>query len=140
MVTERKIPTTPAPDGLKQLRALGYNRPPRSKLPVLRSSTQDVLQALSHSGSLEYLLQQNLKSQQCLQAIIGFLAPGLRASVYAGSLENGTWCLLTVSNSAAAKLRQLTPSLAAHLRVKGWDIQAIKIKLMIGNPSACHPK
>ena len=140
MVTERKIPTTPTPDGLKQLRALGYNRAPRSKLPVMRSSTQDVLQALSHSGSLADLLQQNHNSQQCLKAIDGVLAPGLRANVYAGSLENGTWCLLTVSNSAAAKLRQLTPSLAAHLRVKGWNIQSIKVKLIIGNPRTSDPK
>jgi hypothetical protein len=32
-------------------------------------------------------------------------------------------------NAAAAKLRQMLPALAAHLRSKGFDTQEIRIKV-----------
>jgi hypothetical protein len=53
----------------------------------------------------------------------------LRASVQAGPIEEGSWCLLVSSNAVAAKLRQLTPALLAHLNHKGLAVLAIRIKV-----------
>ena len=38
-------------------------------------------------------------------------------------------CLLVRNNAAAAKIRQLLPAMAAHLRTKGWDVTEIRLKV-----------
>ncbi len=37
------------------------------------------------------------------------------------------------SPTAAAKLRQLLPAFAAHLRSKGWDVQHIRVYVLPQN-------
>jgi hypothetical protein len=53
----------------------------------------------------------------------------LRASVQAGPIEEGSWCLLVSSNAVAAKLRQMTPALQAHLNQNGLHVSAIRIQV-----------
>jgi hypothetical protein len=64
-----------------------------------------------------------------LQAIRTLLPAPLRASVQAGPIEDGCWCLLVSSNAVAAKLRQLVPALQAHLNQKGLQVSSIRIKV-----------
>jgi ethanolamine ammonia-lyase small subunit len=43
--------------------------------------------------------------------------------------------LLLDNNAVAAKVRQLLPSLEAHLRSKGWEITSIRLKVQMSrNP------
>lgn len=63
-------------------------------------------------------------------AIDDVLPIGIRAYVKAGPWDEGNWCLLAENNSVAAKLRQLQPTLEAHLRTKGWDIKSTRIKVV----------
>ncbi len=69
------------------------------------------------------------ESSARLQAIQPLLPPALRSAIQAGPIEGPSWCLLVKGNAAAAKLRQLAPALAAHLRSKGWDVQGIRLKV-----------
>ncbi|MGP1628893.1 MAG: hypothetical protein ACTS5V_03060 [Giesbergeria sp.] len=64
-----------------------------------------------------------------LRAIEHLIPTALRSSVRAGPIDGTQWCLLVQGNSAAAKLRQLLPALEAHLRSKGWEVSAIRMKI-----------
>ena len=48
----------------------------------------------------------------------------------AGPIEGSTWSVHVPSPTAAAKLRQLLPAFAAHLRSKGWDVQRIRVYVL----------
>ena len=86
-------------------------------------------QAAQESPSLARLVDRVQASSQRLQAIRSVLPGPLRASVQAGPLEDGQWCLLVSSNAVAAKLRQTLPALCAHLRTKGWEVNTIRVKV-----------
>jgi hypothetical protein len=45
-------------------------------------------------------------------------------------LDDTHWVLLVGNAAAAAKVRQLLPSLEAHLVAQGWQGPAIKIKVL----------
>ncbi|MCB1978154.1 MAG: hypothetical protein M9919_01720 [Burkholderiaceae bacterium] len=64
-----------------------------------------------------------------LRAIEPMIPAALRALVRAGPIDGTTWCILVRGSSAAAKMRQLRPALEAHLRSKGWEVNAIRIKI-----------
>ena len=113
---------------LARLRALGYNSAPRAKA-VLRGRAQPVAQVLQHAPGLADLATRAQEGQARLQAIAALLPPGLRQSVQSGTVEAQTWNLLVPHAAAAAKLRQLLPALAAHLRSKGWPIQELRVKV-----------
>jgi hypothetical protein len=68
-------------------------------------------------------------SSDRLQTIRTLLPAPLRASVQAGPIEDGCWCLLVSSNAVAAKLRQLVPALQAHLSQKGLPVTSIRVKV-----------
>lgn len=86
-------------------------------------------QASQDSPVLTQLLALSRDSSARLQAIESLIPAGLRAAVQAGPIEGLTWCLLVKNNAAAAKLRQILPALQAHLRSKGWEINAIRLKV-----------
>ena len=86
-------------------------------------------QASQESPTLARLTALTRDSSARLKAIEGLIPPLLRPAVQAGPIEGGSWCLLVKGNAAAAKLRQLAPALAAHLRSKGWDVQGIRLKV-----------
>jgi hypothetical protein len=86
-------------------------------------------QAAQESPTFALLASRVRDSSERLQAIRGLLPAPLRASVQAGPIEAGSWCVLVSSNAVAAKLRQLTPALLAHLNQKGLAVLAIRIKV-----------
>ena len=64
-----------------------------------------------------------------LNAVQALIPAALQSSVKAGPIDGTVWCLLLDNNAAAAKMRQLLPSLQAHLRTKGWVIDSIRLKV-----------
>ena len=68
-------------------------------------------------------------SSERLRAVQTLIPVGLHAAIQAGPIEGDSWCLLVKNNAAAAKLRQLLPALAAHLRTRGWNVNTIRLKV-----------
>jgi hypothetical protein len=89
-----------------------------------------VMDAIEQSDTLASMLAMHQKSTLYLKLVESVLPPGFSQQVKAGPIEDGVWCLLVTHNAAAAKLRQLLPSLSAHLRSKGHHVQTIRIKVM----------
>jgi len=90
-------------------------------------------QAVQESPTFALLASRVRESSERLQAIRSLLPAPLRASIQAGPVEEGSWCLLVNSNAVAAKLRQMTPALQAHLNQKGMPVTAIRIKVQNRN-------
>ena len=86
-------------------------------------------QAASESPTLAQLTRLTRDSSARLKAIEPLIPPSMRASIQAGPIEGSTWCVLVRNNAAASKLRYLLPGMEAHLRVKGWDVQHIRLKV-----------
>ena len=86
-------------------------------------------QAAQESPTFARLSELIRASSDRLQAIQGLLPAPLRASVQAGPMDEGCWCLLVRSNAMAAKLRQLLPLLQVHLLQKGLAVTSIRIKV-----------
>ncbi len=89
------------------------------------------LQAAQSAPSLAGLAQLAKRSAQCLRLVTPLIAPSMISGVQAGPLDDGQWCLLAANSAVAAKLRQLSPALAAHLRTHGQDVQDIRIKIVM---------
>ncbi|MDA8456569.1 hypothetical protein M4R22_17555 [Acidovorax sp. GBBC 3334] len=88
-----------------------------------------LLQATEDSPTLARLAALTRDSSERLKAIELLIPATLRPAIQAGPIEGTTWCLLVRSNAAAAKVRQLLPALQAHLRVRGWEVNAIRLKI-----------
>lgn len=101
-----------------------------SHRPPLPVPGTPVMQAIEQSVSLASLLQVHRQSVQYLREVQNLLPPGMRDHVKAGPVDDNGWCLLVQHNAAAAKLRQLLPALAAHLRTKGHPVHAIRVKVL----------
>jgi hypothetical protein len=86
-------------------------------------------QATQESPTLARLAELARDSSARLQAIEGLIPSNLRRAIQAGPIEGSSWCLLVDNNAVAAKVRQLIPALQAHLRTKGWEINAIRLKV-----------
>ncbi|WP_083235295.1 hypothetical protein [Acidovorax sp. RAC01] len=86
-------------------------------------------QASEESPTLARLTALTRESSDRLRAIETLIPTGLRPAIQAGPIDGDSWCLLVRSNSAAAKLRQLLPALQAHLRSRGWEVNAIRLKV-----------
>ena len=86
-------------------------------------------QAAQESPTFARLAGLVRDSSARMQAIRTLLPAPLRASVQAGPIDDGCWCLLVRSNAVAAKLRQLVPALQAHLNQKGLQVSSIRIKV-----------
>jgi hypothetical protein len=86
-------------------------------------------QAAQESPTFAHLSELIRASSDRLQAIRSLLPAPLRASVQAGPMDEGSWCLLVSSNAVAAKLRQLLPALQSHLSQHGLPVTSIRIKV-----------
>ena len=86
-------------------------------------------QASEESPLLARLTALTRDSSDRLKAIEMLIPASLRPAVQAGPIEGDSWCLLVKSNAAAAKIRHLLPALQAHLRSRGWEINAIRLKV-----------
>ena len=78
---------------------------------------------------LAQLTSLSRDSSARLRAVENLIPALLHPSIQAGPNDAASWCILVSNNAAAAKLRQLLPALAAHLRTKGWDVQTIRLKV-----------
>jgi hypothetical protein len=116
-------------DSLAALRDLGYNAVPKSNF-VIRGKTQSVTQILDGATSLSQLQALARDGQNRLQAILPLLPVTMRSLVQSGGIDGEAWCILVPNSAMAAKLRQFLPSLCAHLRTKGWNVQTITVKVI----------
>lgn len=91
---------------------------------------QSVAAALGRSEPLTSLLQRMQASKARLDAIVPLFPPGLTDGIRAGPLDDSAWVLLVSNAAAAAKLRQMLPTLEAALREHGWPGPPIKIKVL----------
>ncbi len=96
-----------------------------------RQNSFTVLQASQDSPTLAKLAELSRDSVARLRAVEFLIPAPLRPAIKAGPIEGDVWCLILENNSAAGKVRQILPSLSAHLRVKGWDVNSIRLKVLI---------
>ncbi|MDD2846294.1 MAG: hypothetical protein PHT57_15210 [Rhodoferax sp.] len=88
-----------------------------------------LLQASQEAPMLAKLAALTRDSSERLRTIQGLIPIALRPAIQAGAIEDDSWCLLVKNNAAAAKLRQLLPTLEAHLRSHGWNVNTIRLKV-----------
>ena len=88
-----------------------------------------VQQATEASPTLAALAERARDAAERLRTVQDLIPPELRAGVQAGPAEGEDWCVLVGSNAAAAKLRQLVPLLLGRLRVRGWHVSTLRIKV-----------
>ena len=86
-------------------------------------------QASQESPMLAKLVALTRESSECLRLVRALIPIGLHPAIQAGPIDGDSWCLLVKNNAAAAKLRQLLPSLLVHLRSQGWNIHTIRLKV-----------
>lgn len=86
-------------------------------------------EAARESPTLVNLLKLSRQSGNRLQAIQFLIPTNLRKAITAGPIDDTAWCLIIEGNAAAAKLRQLLPSLQAHLLSIGENITTIRLKV-----------
>lgn len=96
-----------------------------------RHQSVTLLQATQDAPILARLSELSRDSVARLKAVEAMIPAALRSAITAGPIDGSIWCLIVNSNAAAAKLRQLLPAMEAHLRTKGWQISAIRIKVQI---------
>jgi hypothetical protein len=96
-----------------------------------RQHSVTLFQATQDSPTLAKLTELSRDSVARLKAIESLIPGPLRSCIKAGPIEGPVWCVILENNSAAAKVRQLLPAMAAHLRVKGWDVDSIRLKVQM---------
>ena len=89
-----------------------------------------VEQAASEAPSLASLVALTRESSARYQLVEFLIPPMLRPAIKPGPIEGDQWCLLVANNACAAKLKQLLPAMAAHLRVKGYPTTDIRLKVL----------
>lgn len=94
-----------------------------------RNQSVTVMQATEESPTLARLAALATDSGTRLKAIVPLIPVALRTRIKPGPIDGTQWCLIVENNAVAAKLRQLLPSLEAHLRTEGWEITAIRLKV-----------
>jgi len=97
-----------------------------------RTQSFTLLQATRETPTLARLCELAGDSTARLKCIEPLLPPALRKSIRPGPIDGENWCLLVTNSAVAAKLRQLLPALQAHLRSKGWEVNAIRLKVQSG--------
>lgn len=90
-----------------------------------------LLQATQNSPTLARLTELTRDSSARLKTIEPLIPAAMRSCVKAGPIEGSVWCLIMDNNAAASKIRQLLPAFEAHLRVNGWEITSIRLKVQI---------
>jgi len=90
-------------------------------------------QAVEHSPTLASLAALTRDTNERLKALEGLIPVELRGAIQAGPVGEHDWCLLVRGSAAAAKLRQLLPTLQARLKAKGWSVSTIRLKVQSSN-------
>ena len=99
-------------------------------MPLPAVEDQQLATALSRSESLGSLMQKVRESKLRLQAVAGMVPATLMDHIRAGPIDDTAWVLLVDHNAAAAKLRQMLPTLTAALSAAGWPERTIRIKVL----------
>ncbi len=94
-----------------------------------RNHSFTLLQATQDSPTLARLTGLAMESSARLKSVESLIPVALRKAVRAGPIEGTVWCLILDNNAIASKIRQLLPSLESHLRTKGWEVSAIRLKV-----------
>jgi hypothetical protein len=99
--------------------------------PTERSAApaQALRQALDASEPLSQLLARVQASRERLVVVGPLLPAELLSLVQAGPLDDSGWTLLVANASAAAKLRQLLPTLVDALAANALPVAALRIKV-----------
>ncbi|MCX8518288.1 MAG: hypothetical protein ORN29_09590 [Rhodoferax sp.] len=103
---------------------------------IRRHHAISLFQATQESEVLGRLCDLANESAIRLESIKSLLPGTLRQSVRPGPITGPEWCLLLETTATAAKIRQLLPALLAHLRSKGCEVNAIRIKVQ---KASTHP-
>jgi len=103
-----------------------------------RHHAVSLLQASQDSPTLARLTELTRDSVARLKAVESLIPAALFSAIKAGPIEGPVWCLIVDNNAAAAKIRQLLPALQSHLRVKGWEVNSIRLKVQITRNVAGH--
>jgi hypothetical protein len=90
-----------------------------------------ILQAAEEAPALAKLARLAQDSRERLLAVESLIPISLRSAVRAGPIDGAEWCLLVDSNAAAAKMRQVLPALKTHLCNRGWQVNAIRLKVQL---------
>ncbi len=96
-----------------------------------RQHSVTLMQATQESPTLARLTQLSTDSLARLKAIQPLIPTALQASVKAGPIDGPVWCLILDNTATAAKIRQLLPSIQSLLRVEGWEVNSIRLKVQI---------
>jgi hypothetical protein len=88
-----------------------------------------LLEATEASPTLAGLAARARDASERLRAVEDLIPPEMRSALQAGPAEGDVWCVLVNGSAAAAKLRQLAPSLQSRLKARGWDVATIRIKV-----------
>lgn len=96
-----------------------------------RNHPVTLLQATQASPALARLAELSQDSLARLKAIEPIIPAALRPALQAGPIDGPNWCLIVNGNAAAAKIRQFLPAMQAHLRAKGWQVNAIRLKVHV---------
>jgi hypothetical protein len=94
-----------------------------------RNHAVSLLQAAQASPMLANLAELARDSQERLRTVQPLIPANLLPSIVAGPIEGDAWCLLVSNTTAAAKLRQLLPSLVSTLNSRGWTVTSIRVKV-----------
>ena len=86
-------------------------------------------EAKQASPSLAKLTQQSQVSVERLAALQPLIPKPLQSSLSAGPIVDSVWCLIVNGNAAAAKIRQILPSLVIHLKKNGHDVSSIRLRV-----------
>ncbi|AKJ69967.3 hypothetical protein ABW99_18920 [Pandoraea thiooxydans] len=88
----------------------------------------DLLSQTEAAGSLMATARQLAQLERDLRRL---LPPALAANVTVVPPREGTVVLLVAHNALAARLRQQAPSLLDRLRQKGWQLEAVRIRVSL---------
>lgn len=108
------------------------NPKPSSRPPPVTPNALGIEQALQQSAPLVRLRQLMRDSNARFDAIRPSLPAAMAAHVKPGPVDDAGWSLLAANASVAAKLRQLQPRLEDVLRERGWQVNAIRVKVQSG--------
>jgi len=100
-----------------------------AKPPPLVPDSLPVAEALRRSTPLAQLRARLQDSQDRFDAILPALPDVLARSVAPGPVDEEGWSLLAANAAVAAKLRQLKPRLESILRLRGWQVSSIRIRV-----------
>jgi len=77
-----------------------------------------------------------------LQKDVRVILPPMYAGCDVLSFQEGTLVLAVPSSAVAAKLKQQLPKLQGGLQKKGWQVEAVRIKIQVGRalPQPQHEK